>query len=124
MSKTILIVDDSAINRRILSNILAADYSVIEAEDGRGALSALHQSHRIISAILLDIQMPVMDGYQAARAIRALNRADARTVPILALTANAFATDIGKAHSAGMNGHVAKPIEMDRLMETMQRWIR
>ena len=65
--------------------------------------------------ILMDIQMPVMDGYQASEAIRALTREDARTVPILALTANAFATDIGKAHCAGMNDHVAKPIDMDLL---------
>ena len=74
--------------------------------------------------ILMDIQMPVMDGYQASEAIRALTREDARTVPILALTANAFATDIGKAHCAGMNDHVAKPIEVERFMETLRRWIR
>ena len=72
----------------------------------------------------MDIQMPVMDGYEATEAIRALKREDAKTVPILALTANAFATDIGKAHSAGMNDHVAKPIEVKLLMETLQRWIR
>ena len=68
--------------------------------------------------------MPVMDGYQAAEALRALDHEDARTVPILALTANAFASDIGKAHSAGMNDHVAKPIEVDQLLETLQKWIR
>ena len=67
--------------------------------------------------------MPVMNGYQSAETIRALKRADARAVPILALTANAFASDLGKAHSAGMNDHIAKPIDVDRLMETLQRWI-
>lgn len=71
----------------------------------------------------MDIQMPVMDGYQAAEAIRAVKRSDAKTIPVLALTANAFATDIGKAHSAGMNDHVAKPIEVERLIETLQKWL-
>lgn len=76
--------------------------------------------------------MTVFNGYpnagdgwlSASEAIRALTREDARTVPILALTANAFATDIGKAHCAGMNDHVAKPIEVERFMETLRRWIR
>lgn len=70
------------------------------------------------------IESGKMDGCQAAEEIRTLERADAGTVPILALTANAFASDIGKAHSAGMNDHVAKPIDIDRLMETLMKWIR
>ena len=72
----------------------------------------------------MDIQMPEMDGYQAAEAIRSMKRKDARTIPILALTADAFASDIGKAHSAGMNDHVAKPIELDTLIQTLQRWLK
>ena len=64
-----------------------------------------------------------MDGYEAARAIRALKRDDAQTVPILALTANAFATDLAKAHNAGMNDHIAKPIDVERLLETLNRWM-
>ena len=75
------------------------------------------------SCILMDVQMPIMDGYQATEMIRALERRDGQTVPIIALTANAFASDIGKAHSAGMNDHIAKPINMDHLMETLQRWM-
>ena len=74
--------------------------------------------------ILMDIQMPVMDGYQASEAIRALAREDARTVPILALTANAFATDIGKAHCAGMNDHVAKPIDMEILKTALSQTLK
>ena len=71
----------------------------------------------------MDVQMPIMDGYQATEMIRALERRDGQTVPIIALTANAFASDLGKAHSAGMNDHIAKPINMDHLMETLQRWM-
>ena len=65
-----------------------------------------------------------MDGYKATKTIRGLERGDAHTIPILALTANAFASDIGKAHSAGMNDHIAKPIDIGILMETLERWIR
>ena len=101
------------------------DFTLIdEAENGRLAVEKFSTSASgKYDCILMDIQMPVMDGYQAAEAIRSLKRKDAKTVPILALTANAFASDIGKAHSAGMNDHVAKPIEVDRLMETLQKWI-
>ena len=65
--------------------------------------------------ILMDIQMPVMNGYEAARRIRSLNREDARKIPIIAMTANAFAEDVQAALEAGMNAHVAKPIDMDML---------
>ena len=67
--------------------------------------------------------MPVMNGYEATETIRALSRKDAKTVPILALTANAFASDLGKAHSVGMNAHIAKPIDTKLLFEVMQKWI-
>lgn len=124
--KRILLVEDNQLNREIAAELLKMHSFIIdEAENGLLAVEKFEASAPgEYDCILMDIQMPVMDGYQAAEAIRALKRKDAKTVPILALTANAFATDIGKAHSAGMNGHVAKPIEMDRLMETLQRWIR
>ncbi|MCD7991346.1 MAG: response regulator, partial [Clostridia bacterium] len=100
-------------------------FFIDEAENGRIAVEMFASSApEEYDCILMDIQMPVMDGYRAAEAIRALGRRDAKTVPILALTANAFASDIGKAHCAGMNDHVAKPIEVERFMETLQRWIR
>ena len=119
------LVEDNQLNREIAAELLKMHgFLIDEAENGRLAVekfsSALPGTY---DCILMDIQMPVMDGYQAAEAIRALDRADGKTVPILALTANAFATDIGKAHSAGMNDHVAKPIEIDRLIETLHRWI-
>ena len=71
-------------------------------------------------AILMDIQMPVMTGYEAAAAIRALDRPDAKTIPIIAMTANAFAEDVQAALAAGMNAHVAKPIDLDVLKTTLK----
>ena len=124
--KRILLVEDNQLNREIAAELLEMHGFVVdEAEDGQCAVDIFERSAPgKYDCILMDIQMPVMDGYKATEAIRALKREDAKTVPILALTANAFASDIGKAHSAGMNDHVAKPIEVDRLMETLQRWIR
>ncbi len=71
--------------------------------------------------VLMDVQMPVMDGYEATRAIRALPRADAQTVPIFAMTANTFAEDIARAHEAGMNAHIAKPIDIPKLMQILKK---
>jgi CheY-like chemotaxis protein len=71
----------------------------------------------------MDIRMPVMDGYQAARTIRGLDRPDAKTVPIIAMTADAFSDDVQKCLDSGMNGHVAKPIVPDRLFEELNRAI-
>jgi len=71
----------------------------------------------------MDIQMPLLDGYEAAKEIRALNRADAKTVPIIAMTANAYKEDVERAIAAGMNGHVSKPIDKDALMETVGKMI-
>ena len=120
--KRILLVEDNPLNREIAAELLKMHgFLIDEAENGRIALEKFLASEPGgYDCILMDIQMPVMDGYQAAEAIRAVKRSDAKTIPVLALTANAFATDIGKAHSAGMNDHVAKPIEVERLIETPQ----
>ena len=72
-------------------------------------------------AILMDIRMPVMDGLEATKEIRKLPREDARTIPILAMTANAFAEDIQEAMKAGMDAHVAKPIDMPALLKTLDK---
>ncbi|MBU5627303.1 response regulator [Oscillibacter sp. MSJ-2] len=124
--KRILIVEDNQLNREIAAELLKMQgFLIEEAANGQISVEKFESSAPgTYDCILMDIQMPVMDGLQAAEAIRALRRKDAKTVPILALTANAFASDVGKSHSAGMNDHVAKPIELDRLMETLQRWIR
>ena len=124
--KRVLLVEDNQLNREIAAELLTMHGFIVDTvENGRLAVEKFKVlPSGTYDCILMDIQMPVMDGYQAAEALRALDHEDARTVPILALTANAFASDIGKAHSAGMNDHVAKPIEVDQLLETLQKWIR
>ena len=75
------------------------------------------------AAVLMDLRMPVMNGYDAARAIRASGRPDAQ-VPIIAMTADAFAEDVQRCHEAGMNAHVAKPIDVRELVRLLQRYVR
>lgn len=123
--KRVLLVEDNDINREILIELLQMQDMVVDpAENGQKALDAFESSSPgEYDAILMDIQMPVLNGYQATEAIRALNRSDAQTIPIFALTADAFAADVAKARNAGMNGHIAKPIEIDHLLEVLQNWI-
>jgi CheY-like chemotaxis protein len=75
-------------------------------------------------AILMDIRMPIMDGYEATRQIRAQNRGDARTVPIIAMTADAFAADVQKCLDSGMNDHIAKPIEPENMYSVLEKNLR
>ena len=123
--KKILLAEDNELNREIAVGLLEMHGLLADtAENGLLAVEQFKSSSPWeYAGILMDIQMPVMDGYKAAKAIRALNREDAHTIPIIALTANAFASDIGKANSAGMNDHIAKPIDIGLFMETLQRWI-
>ena len=119
----LLLVEDNELNLEIAAELLQMQGILVEtAENGQKALEKFKASGlREYSCILMDIQMPVMDGYQATEAIRALPRADAKEIPIIALTANAFAADLGKAHSAGMDDHIAKPIDMQVLVEALSR---
>ncbi len=125
MGKRILLVEDNELNREIAAELLQMQgFLVEEAINGLQAVEIFQASlPGEYNGILMDIQMPVMDGYQATRIIRDLPRQDANTIPILALTANAFVSDLGKAHSAGMNDHIAKPIDLERLMEVLQTLI-
>lgn len=92
------------------------------AEDGVQAVEMYQRSKlEEYDAILLDINMPNKDGYEAAMDIRSSNREDAKTIPIYAMTANAFTEDVTAALNAGMNGHIAKPIETDVLYKTLQK---
>lgn len=120
--KRILIAEDIAINREVAVKLLAAVGAESTcAENGEQALHLFENSDiGEYSCILMDINMPVMDGYTAARTIRACNRADAETIPIYAMTANAFAEDIASALDAGMNGHLAKPIDTSVLYGTLE----
>jgi len=115
--KRILVAEDNAINGEIVMQLLRSrGASVTLAADGAQALKQYMDSEQYAyDAILMDVRMPVMDGLQAARAIRRLDRPDARTVPIAALTANAFDEDVRACLAAGMNAHIAKPIEPARL---------
>ena len=120
-----LCAEDNDLNAEILRSMLdLKGASCVICSNGKQVVEALEESEPDqYDAVLMDIQMPVMDGYKATKMIRSLEREDARTIPILALTANAFASDIGKAHSAGMNDHIAKPIDIEILMEILRRWI-
>jgi len=109
----VLLCEDHPLNQQIAKELLESQGMLVEiAGDGRLGLDRFRQSPvGFYSAILMDIRMPLMNGYEAARAIRSLERPDARTVPILAMTADAFADDVRKCADAGMNGHIPKPID-------------
>ncbi|MDL2229486.1 transporter substrate-binding domain-containing protein [Treponema sp. OttesenSCG-928-L16] len=119
--KRILLVEDIEVNRLILIELLAETHvNIDEAEDGVMALEMFAASaENYYGLIFMDIQMPVMDGYEATARIRAMERGDARTVPIIAMTANAYREDIERSLEAGMNGHLAKPIEIDTVMRIL-----
>ena len=120
--KQILLVEDNLINLEIAREILSATHAGIDtAENGRQAVDLFENSPEGgYALILMDVQMPVMDGYEATRKIRSLERTDARSVPIYAMTANTFAEDIAKARESGMNGHIAKPIDINALMSALR----
>ena len=119
--KRLLLVEDNAINMEIASMILSqAGFTVETAENGQIAVNMVTSSQPgYYDAILMDIQMPVMDGYEATRAIRALDNPDLAEIPIIAMTANAFKEDEQAAEQAGMQGHIAKPIDLQKMMDTI-----
>lgn len=123
--KRILVAEDHPINAQITERLLEAKGAQpVIAEDGMAVLDAFRASAPgEYDAILMDIQMPTMNGYDAATAIRSLGRPDARTIPIIAMTADAYAEDVRRALDAGMNAHVAKPIDPDALYEELDRQI-
>jgi PAS domain S-box-containing protein len=125
IGKRMLLVDDVDINRIILTEILAdTGLTVDEAEDGGSAVGAFEKSPvGTYDIVFMDVQMPNMNGYDATKAIRRLDRPDAKTVPIIALTANAFKEDVEMALACGMNAHLAKPVEMARVMETLHIYL-
>ncbi|MBS7008088.1 PAS domain-containing hybrid sensor histidine kinase/response regulator [Anaerostipes sp.] len=123
--RRVLLVEDNDINREIVTELLEMNQiSVDSAGNGQLGKEAFEASAPgDYSAILMDIQMPVMNGYDATAAIRSLERDDAHTIPIIALTANAFTTDAAKGYSVGMNDYLAKPIEIEHLMQVLRRWM-
>jgi signal transduction histidine kinase/CheY-like chemotaxis protein len=120
--RRMLLVDDVALNRVILVELLSGtNISIDEAVDGEMALSLFRNSpENYYDIVFMDIQMPGMDGYEATRRIRTLARADAKTVNIIALTAAAYKEDMERAILAGMNGHLAKPIDIGRVYSLLE----
>lgn len=122
----ILLVEDNEINREILKELLEfLEIVVEEAENGRDAVDCvLSHSGDYYGLVFMDIQMPVMDGYEAAAEIRRLEKERGSHVPIVALTANAFSEDINRAFAAGMDDYLAKPVEVPRIMAALYRWMK
>ncbi len=121
-----LAAEDNEINAEILQEILASEGALCEiVEDGKMALKRFEASKEgEFDAILMDVQMPVMNGYEATKAIRALAREDARNILVIAMTANAFAEDERDALNAGMNIHLAKPVDVALLKKVISQYIR
>ncbi len=121
----ILLVEDNELNQEIAMELIGEIGAMVEcAADGRKGLQRFAEMPEgYYDLILMDIQMPVMNGFEATRAIRKLPRADAVSIPILALSANASAEDIAASRESGMNGHIAKPLDIPQLMERMDYWL-
>ncbi len=123
--KRILLVEDNELNREIAEEIISETGVTVEtAEDGQEALEKFKKSgENYYNMILMDIQMPIMNGYEATKAIRSLARKDAAEVPIIAMTANAFTEDIQRSKNAGMNEHLTKPLDIEQLMKCLETWL-
>ena len=122
--RRILLAEDVEINREIIIALLEpASITIDTAENGVEALRMFRDASEKYDMVFLDIQMPEMDGYEAARQIRALEHPAAATVPIVAMTANAFVEDVERALQSGMNDHIAKPINVDELWKKMSRYM-
>ena len=123
--KRILLVEDNELNRDIAKEIIEMTGAEVDtAENGKEAVEkVVSKPKNYYGLIFMDIQMPVMNGYEAAAAIRALDDKIKADIPIVAMTANAFAEDILLAKNAGMNEHMAKPLDINKLNDTLRRWL-
>lgn len=123
--KHALLVEDNELNQEIAQFILE-DFGlqVTIANNGQEAVEIFEQAEEgTYQIIFMDVMMPVMNGYESAKAIRALDRPDAEKIPIITMTANAFAEDVQAAKDAGMNEHVAKPLEADVIARVLAQWL-
>jgi CheY-like chemotaxis protein len=123
--RRVLLVEDNELNAEIATELLVMTGMEVEcAADGAQAVAKVEEAEdEYYDLVLMDIQMPVMNGYEATRAIRSLDRKYTKMLPIVAMTANAFAEDVHAAESAGMNAHIAKPIELDTLATILRKWV-
>ncbi len=119
----ILVVEDNALNREIAKELLEDEgYMVETAEDGETSINMIRRSDRgYFDAVLMDIQMPGIDGYEAARSIRKMHDNEHARLPIIAMTANAFEEDMERARSAGMNAYIAKPVEPEAIKLVLEQ---
>lgn len=122
----ILLAEDNDLSGEIVTELLKEHGAEVAwVKDGKAAVEAFRNSSRqSLDIILMDLMMPVMTGTEAARAIRSLEREDAQTIPIIALTANAFEEDVKKCREAGMNQHLSKPVNTERLIHTIADYTR
>jgi CheY-like chemotaxis protein len=123
--KRVLLVEDNQLNSEVAGELLTSvGLAVDYVGNGREGVEKIAQSAPgTYDLVLMDIQMPEMNGYEAAAAIRTLDRADTKTLPIVAMTADAFAEDAQRAREAGMNGHMAKPVDLGKLEKVLREWI-
>lgn len=121
----ILTAEDNELNREIIVELLENSGAVVDsAQNGKEALDYyLNNSPGYYRLILMDVNMPVMDGLEAVRAIRDSGREDAAMIPVIAMTADVFKEDINKCREAGMNAHIGKPVELDKLYSTLRRFL-
>ena len=123
--RRVLLVEDNLLNAEIATEVLSATGLTIDlALDGIEAVDKMEEvADGYYDLIFMDIQMPRMNGYDATRAIRAMSREYCRQIPIVAMTANAFAEDVQSAKTVGMNAHIAKPLDLNILAKTLSRWL-
>jgi CheY-like chemotaxis protein len=118
-------VEDNELNTEIAEELLThIGVEVETAANGRMAVERVTQTpENYYDLIFMDIQMPEMNGYEAATAIRKNGREDLKTIPIVAMTADAFTDDVQRAKDVGMTGHLAKPVQLEKLYEALDKWI-
>ena len=117
-----MLAEDMPVNAEIMMMVLSMREMLVEhAENGRIAVDMFAEHEPgYYSAILMDMRMPEMDGLEATKTIREMNRPDAQTIPIIALTANAFDEDVQRSMQAGLNAHLSKPVEPEALFKTLE----
>ena len=125
VGRRILVAEDNDLNWEILKELLSDIGMELEwAENGKICLEKFRESKEgHFDAILMDVRMPVMTGYEATEAIRALDHPDAKKIPIIAMTADAFSEDIRRCLDSGMNAHTAKPINLDEVVLLLKKFI-
>jgi len=121
---SVLLVEDVELNREIILSLLEPTHLKFDcAENGLEAVNMFKEAPEAYNIIFMDVQMPVMDGFEATRIIRAFNHKNAKTIPIIAMTANVFKEDIDNCLNAGMNAHIGKPIDFDAVLHLLRQYL-